>query len=56
MATVRYVGVAARAGMDDFDFRQRMEEIHETLELLNAEAHELEERIAYNMRKLLNGG
>jgi hypothetical protein len=33
-----------------------MEEIHETLELLNAEAHELEERIAYNMRKLLNGG
>ncbi|NDJ85576.1 MAG: N-6 DNA methylase, partial [Chloroflexi bacterium] len=51
----RYVGVAARAGMDDFDFRQRMEELHETLELLNAEAHELEERIADNMRQLLNG-
>jgi len=51
----RYVGVAARTGLDDFDFRQRMEEIHETLELLNAEAHELEARIAYNMRKLLNG-
>jgi type I restriction enzyme M protein len=51
----RYVGVAARAGMDDFDFKLRMEEIHETLELLNAEAHELEERIAENMRQLLNG-
>ena len=51
----RYVGVAAREGMDDFDFKQRMEELHETLELLNAEAHELEERIADNMRQLLNG-
>jgi type I restriction enzyme M protein len=52
----RYVGVAAREGMDDFDFKLRMEELHETLELLNAEAHELEERIAENMRQLLNGG
>jgi type I restriction enzyme M protein len=51
----RYVGVAAREGMDDFDFKQRMEELHETLELLNAEAHELEARIADNMRQLLNG-
>lgn len=51
----RYVGVAAREGMDDFDFKQRMEELHETLELLNAEAHELETRIAENMRQLLNG-
>lgn len=51
----RYVGVAARQD-GDFDFKQRMEELHEKLELLNAEAHELEERIAYNMRKLLNGG
>lgn len=52
----RYVGVAARAGLDDVDFKQRMEELHETLELLNAEAHDLEARIAENMRKLLNGG
>lgn len=51
----RYVGVAAREGMDDFDFKLRMEQLHETLELLNVEAHELEERIAYNMRQLLNG-
>jgi type I restriction enzyme M protein len=49
----RYVGVAARQGLDDFDFRQRMEELHEQLELLNAEAHELETRIADNMRQLL---
>lgn len=50
----RYVGVAARQSMDDFDFRQRMEELHEQLELLNAEAHELETRIADNMRQLLD--
>jgi type I restriction enzyme M protein len=50
----RYVGVTARIE-DDFDFKLRMEELHETLELLNVEAHELEERIAYNMRALLNG-
>ena len=31
-----------------------MTELHK-LELLNAEAHDLEERIAYNMRKLLGG-
>jgi hypothetical protein len=31
-----------------------MEEIHETQELLNAEAHELEARIAYTMPKPLN--
>jgi type I restriction enzyme M protein len=51
----RYVGVAARQS-DDFDFRQRLEALHEQLELLNAEAHELEERISGNMRQLLNGG
>ena len=51
----RYVGVAARASMADVDFTQRMTELHEQLELLNAEAHDLEERIAYNMRKLLGG-
>ena len=39
----RYVGVADRAP-DDFDFTERLEELNEELELLNAEAHELEER------------
>ena len=51
----RYVGVAARAE-DDFDFKERLEEQNEELETLNAEARELEERIAENVVKLLEGG
>jgi type I restriction enzyme M protein len=48
----RYVGVAARAA-DEFVFAERLEELNEELELLNAEARELEERIAENVAKLL---
>jgi type I restriction enzyme M protein len=48
----RYVGVSAR-GEDDFDFAGRLEELNEALEVLNAEAHELEERIAENVTKVL---
>jgi type I restriction enzyme M protein len=48
----RYVGVSAR-GDDGFDFAERLEELNEELELLNTEAHELEERIAENVAKLL---
>ena len=48
----RYVGVAARAE-DDFDFTERLEELNEELETLNAEARELEERIAENVNSLL---
>ncbi|MFZ2518294.1 MAG: class I SAM-dependent DNA methyltransferase [Anaerolineae bacterium] len=48
----RYVGVAARAE-DDFDFKERLVEQNEELEVLNAEARELEERIAENVVKLL---
>jgi type I restriction enzyme M protein len=48
----RYVGVAARAE-DDFDFKARLEEQNEELETLNADARELEERIAENVVKLL---
>jgi type I restriction enzyme M protein len=48
----RYVGVSAR-GEDDFDFAERLEELNEELELLNAEAHELEECIAENVTRLL---
>lgn len=48
----RYVGVAARQD-GDFDFRLRLGELHEELETLNAEAHELEERIAFNVSQLL---
>jgi len=50
----RYVGVAAREE-DDFDFKERLEELNEELETLNAEARELEERIAENVAKLLEG-
>lgn len=48
----RYVGVTARVE-DDFDFKDRLEELNEELESLNAEARELEERIAENVTKLL---
>ncbi|MEO8289175.1 MAG: class I SAM-dependent DNA methyltransferase, partial [Chloroflexota bacterium] len=50
----RYVGVADRPA-DDFDFKERLEELNEELETLNAEARELEERIAVNLNTLLNG-
>jgi type I restriction enzyme M protein len=49
----RYVGVAERAA-DDFEFAERMEELNEELETLNAEARELEERIAENVAVLLS--
>jgi type I restriction enzyme M protein len=48
----RYVGVAERAA-DDFEFAERLEELNEELETLNAESRELEERIAENVAKLL---
>jgi type I restriction enzyme M protein len=48
----RYVGVAARAD-DDFDFKVRLEEQNEELEILNAEARELEARVAENVVKLI---
>ena len=48
----RYVGVAEREA-DDFDFAERLQELNEELELLNVEAHQLEERIAENVVKLL---
>lgn len=50
----RYVGVADREE-DDFDFKERLEELNEELETLNAEAHELEERIAENVTGILEG-
>tara|TARA_R110002111_G_scaffold18931_1_gene46160 strand:- start:10663 stop:12246 length:1584 start_codon:yes stop_codon:yes gene_type:complete len=50
----RYVGVADREE-DDFVFSERLEELNEELEVLNSEAGELEERIANNVAKLLEG-
>ena len=51
----RYVGVAERAA-DDFDFKVKLEELNEELEVLNAEARELEERISENVATLLEDG
>ena len=48
----RYVGVAAGLE-DDFDFKERLEEQNEELETLNAEARELEERIAENVARII---
>ncbi len=50
----RYVGIAERA-VDDFDFKQKLEALNEELEVLNAEARELEERISENVATLLEG-
>lgn len=48
----RYVGVADREA-EDVDFAERLEELNEELEMLNAEGRELEERIAGNVAGLL---
>ncbi len=48
----RYVGVA-EAEEDDFDFKERLQELNEELEVLNAEGRELEEKIAENNLKIL---
>jgi type I restriction enzyme M protein len=46
--------VAEQTG-EDIDFVERLEELSEELEVLNSEARELEERIAANVAKLLEG-
>ena len=48
----RYVGVAEREE-DDFDFAERLTELHEQLELLTAEAHELERQINEHIQAVL---
>jgi type I restriction enzyme M protein len=49
------VGVAERAA-DDSDFAARLQALNEELELLNAEARELEERIVQNVARILEAG
>ena len=46
------MGVAERAD-DDGDWREQLEALNEELEVLNAEARELEERIGENVVSLL---
>ena len=48
----RYVGVAERE-TDAFDFSERFGELNEELEVLNAEAHQLEGQIAENVAMIL---
>ena len=48
----RYVGVAEREA-DAFDFAERLGELNEELEVLNAEAHQLEGRISENVAMIL---
>ena len=50
----RYVGVAEREA-DAFDFAERLGELNEELEVLNAEARQLEERIGENVTMILEG-
>ncbi len=51
----RYVGVK-ESEEEDFDFYERLEGLNEELEVLNAEARELEEQIAENMGRVLEAG
>ena len=48
----RYVGVAERA-VEVFNFPERLGELNEELEVLNTEAHQLEERISENVTMIL---
>jgi type I restriction enzyme M protein len=50
----RYVGVADREE-DDFDFRERLEELNEELKELNTKARKLEEQIAESVAQMLEG-
>jgi len=49
----RYVGIAEREE-DDVDFQVRLEELYEELELLNAEAGSLENKISENIQSILD--
>ncbi len=49
----RYVGVAQGDDEHDEDFAEKLEALQEKLEVLNAEAHELEQTISENVVKIL---
>lgn len=48
----RYVGVAERAE-DDFDFFERLQALHEELDLLNVKAQHLEEQVNQNVLDIM---
>ncbi|TAU47469.1 SAM-dependent DNA methyltransferase [Rhizobium ruizarguesonis] len=49
----RYVGVPPGQQVEDGDFRERLEDLHETLEALNVEAARLQATIAQNVAEVL---
>jgi type I restriction enzyme M protein len=49
----RYVGVAPGQTQDDGEFKEKLEALQEELEGLNAEAAQLQSRIAQNVAELL---
>jgi type I restriction enzyme M protein len=49
----RYVGVAAGEEVSDEDFKEKLEALNEELEVLNAQARELETTIAANVAEIL---
>ena len=51
----RYVGVAPGQKQEDEEFRAKLEALQEDLEELNAEAAQLQARIAQNVAELLEG-
>ena len=50
----RYVGVAPDEEVSDEDFKEQLEVLSEELEVLNAQARELEETIARNVADVLD--
>lgn len=49
----RYVGVAPGEAVSDEDFKEKLETLNEELEVLNAQARELEQTIALNVAEIL---
>jgi len=49
----RYVGVAVGEEVSDEDFKEKLETLNEELEVLNAQARELEQIIAQNVAEIL---
>jgi type I restriction enzyme M protein len=51
----RYVGIAERETVEDFEFLERLEELHEELEGLDRERRVLKDRISDSVSQLLEG-
>jgi type I restriction enzyme M protein len=49
----RYVGAAPGVAHNDEEFKQKLEALQEEIEVLNAEAERLQERVAENVAELL---